>query len=75
MDAATLGKTIQSRKKSQGMTQEQLRHSAAVSPQAVSKWETGESMPDIGAIPSLCRALGVSANVLLGIEHPWGYRT
>ena len=26
-----------------------------VSPQAVSKWENGESLPDIGTFPALCK--------------------
>ncbi len=31
-------------------------------------WENGESLPDVTLLPSLCRVLGVSADVLLGTE-------
>ena len=37
-----------------------------VSFQAVSNWERGASMPDIGKLPELARALGVSVDELLG---------
>ena len=36
-----------------------------VSSQAVSKWETDASCPDISALPQLCRILGITADELL----------
>ena len=46
-----------------------------VSPQAVSKWENGESLPDVGTLPGLCKTLGTSADALLGIDSELGIET
>lgn len=42
------------------ITQEELAARLKVSPQAISKWETGSSCPDCSLLVSLSRALGVS---------------
>jgi transcriptional regulator with XRE-family HTH domain len=68
LNVAQVGTRIQERRRAQGLTQEQLGAELSVSAQAVSKWETGESAPDIGILPSLCHTLGISADTLLGIS-------
>jgi len=75
IDPAELGQRIQGRRKQQGLTQEQLGSDLFVSPQAVSKWENGESLPDIGTFPALCKTLGTSADALLGIDSELGIET
>ena len=75
IDPAELGQRIQERRKQQGLTQEQLGSDLFVSPQAVSKWENGESLPDIGTLPALCKTLGTSADALLGIDSELGIET
>ena len=50
-----------------GLTQERLGALLGVSPQAVSKWENAECLPDLALLPDLCRALRVSADELLDI--------
>ena len=75
IDPAELGQRIQERRKHQGLTQEQLGSDLFVSPQAVSKWENGESLPDIGTFPALCKTLGTSADALLGIDSELGIET
>ncbi len=75
IDPAELGQRIQERRKHQGLTQEQLGSDLFVSPQAVSKWENGESLPDIGTLPALCKTLGTSADALLGIDSELGIET
>ena len=75
IDPAELGQRIQERRKQQGLTQEQLGNDLFVSPQAVSKWENGESLPDIGTFPALCKTLGTSADALLGIDGELGIET
>ena len=75
IDPVELGQRIQERRKHQGLTQEQLGSDLFVSPQAVSKWENGESLPDIGTFPALCKALGTSADALLGIASELGIET
>ncbi|MBQ9558282.1 MAG: helix-turn-helix transcriptional regulator, partial [Clostridia bacterium] len=64
----TIGKRIQTLRKEREMTQKQLADAVGVTPQAVSKWETDESCPDISALPLLAGALGVSVDALLGGE-------
>ncbi len=52
-----------------GLTQEQLGELVGVTRQAVSKWESGQTVPDAATIAALCEALHVSADyVLLGKE-------
>lgn len=50
-----------------GLTQEKLGALLGVSPQAVSKWENDECLPDLALLPDLCRALHVSADALLDV--------
>ena len=66
MSENTIGKRIQALRKEREMTQKQLADAVGVTPQAVSKWETDESCPDITALPLLAGALGVSVDALLG---------
>ncbi len=61
----TIGKRIAALRKKQGMTQEGLAGKLGVSSQAVSRWETDASCPDIGLLPLLCRTLGVTSDELL----------
>jgi len=52
-----IGKKIQTLRKSLNLTQEQLANSVGVSIPAVSKWETGTTMPDITLIAPIARKL------------------
>lgn len=54
-------------RKARSLTQEQLGAKLGISGQAVSKWEKGESMPDIMLLPDLCDILGVSIDTLLEV--------
>ena len=49
------------------MTQEQLASRLGVSPQAVSKWESGTNMPDIQILPELSVIFGVSIDSLFDL--------
>ena len=53
-------------RKQQKLTQEQVAAAVGVSRQALSKWETGESVPDIGNCVALARFYDVS----LGLPIP-----
>ena len=64
----SISEKISSLRKAHGLTQEALGEAVGVSPQAVSKWEKGDSLPDISVIPDLCRIFGISADSLLGSE-------
>ncbi len=61
----SLGKRIQAARKRLGMTQEQLAERLGVSGQAVSKWESDISCPDITALPTLADIFGISVDELL----------
>lgn len=61
----TIGNRIQKYRKEKGMTQETLAEKLGVSAQAVSKWETDVSCPDITLLPELCRVLGITSDTLL----------
>lgn len=62
---SSLGKRIQSGRKKIGLTQEQLAEKLNVSGQAVSKWESDISCPDITTLPLLADIIGVSVDELL----------
>ena len=61
----TIGNRIAKYRKVKGMTQEALAAEMGVSAQAVSKWETDASCPDISALPQLCKILGITTDELL----------
>ena len=52
-------------RQSAGLSQEKLAEQLNVSRQAVSKWERGESLPDIGNIMALADLYGVTVDELL----------
>ena len=56
-------------RKQAGLSQEQLGEKLGVSRQAVSKWESGQSNPDVAYLAEMCRLFGVSSDwLLLGKE-------
>lgn len=59
------GKKIALCRKELGMSQEALAVEMGISRQAVSRWETGEALPDTGKIILLSRLFGVSCDYLL----------
>lgn len=63
-----IGKFIAERRKAQDLTQKQLAERLNVSDKAVSKWETGRSMPDNAILLELCRILDINVNELLSGE-------
>ena len=66
----TIGENIALRRRSAGLSQEALAGQLGVSRQAVSRWETNESLPDMEKVVQLCRVLGVSADELLLDKAP-----
>ena len=61
-----LGDRLQRLRKGMGLSQEELAGLLGVSRQAVSKWETNQSVPELDNVLQLSRVLGVSADELLG---------
>ena len=61
----TLAEKIIRLRKEQGWSQEELAHRLEVSRQAVSKWESMASVPDLDKILKLSQLFGVSTDYLL----------
>ena len=57
-------------RKRAGLSQEALAERLGVSRQAVSKWETGEALPETGKLAALAAELGVSVDWLLSEAEP-----
>ena len=68
MDQIKIGRFIAERRKLQGLTQAQLAEKLNITDRAVSKWETGRSLPDATLMLALCEILGISVNELLSGE-------
>ena len=59
-----LGEKIKSLRKQKNLSQEVLANYLGVSFQAVSKWESGTTMPDVMLIPAIASFFGVSTDEL-----------
>ena len=68
MDQVKIGKFIAERRKIQNLTQMQLAEKLDITDRAVSKWETGRSLPDSAIMLDLCRILEITVNDLLSGE-------
>lgn len=65
MDQVKIGKFISERRKMMNLTQAQLAEKLNITDRAVSKWETGKTMPDSSIMLELCGILKISVNDLL----------
>lgn len=70
LDTVKIGRQIARLRKAQNMTQPELADRMGISFQAVSNWERGASMPDIGKLPELAEIFGVTVDELLGQASP-----
>jgi len=66
--AIYLSEKLKQFRKSRDLTQEQIADIFHVSPQAVSRWETGVSFPDIEMLPSVAEFFKVTVDDLLGVD-------
>lgn len=64
-----LGERIAAARRARRMTQEELALRLAITPQAISKWETGAGLPDVTLFPAIAETLGLSIGELFG-ESP-----
>lgn len=69
MDQIETGKFIAECRKEKKLTQAQLAEKLNITDRAVSKWETGKSMPDSSIMLELCQILGITVNELLSGER------
>ena len=68
MDQVKIGKFIAQRRKNANLTQMQLAEKLGITDRAISKWETGKSLPDSSIMLKLCALLGITVNDLLSGE-------
>ena len=68
MQTINIGLRIRSLRKKKGLTQEGLASALSVSPQAVSKWESGLTYPDVAMIPAIAGFFQVSLDVLFDFD-------
>lgn len=64
-----LGDKIRELRKKEGRTQEAMADALGVTSQAVSRWESNGSYPDIEMIPSIANFFGISIDELFGYEN------
>ena len=62
LNSKSLGQKIATARKKANLSQAVLAQQVSISPQAVGKWERGESMPDISTLNRLAEILGVDLN-------------
>ena len=60
------GNNLSRLRREKGWTQEELSQRMNVSPQAVSRWETGQTAPDLSTLCALADELNVSVDALTG---------
>ena len=65
IDAAKVGRQIADLRKVKGLTQSQLGERLNISFQAVSKWERGETLPDVGISLDLAKVLETTVDHIL----------
>lgn len=63
-----IGAALRRLRSEKGITQEELAREIGVSFQAVSKWETGTTTPDVALLPVLAAYFGITIDTLFGID-------
>lgn len=64
-----MGGRLSACRQNRNMTQETLAGRLGVTPQALSKWERGQSFPDVSMLADVACLLGVSTDYLLGVDE------
>lgn len=67
--AMNIGIVIKKLRREKDISQEKLSEYLSVSPQAVSRWETGATYPDITLVPAIAAFFNVSTDLLLGVDE------
>lgn len=68
MKEMNIAKILNTKRKEKGVTQEELAAYIGVSKASVSKWETGQSYPDIIFLPQLASYFNITVDELMGYE-------
>ena len=65
----TVAKNIAELRREAGLTQLELAEKLSYSDKAVSKWESGASIPDVGVLLEIAKLFGVTVDYLLSEDH------
>ena len=65
LNSKLIGMFLQTERKKTGMTQSEIAERLDVSPQAVSNWERGETIPDVSMLPDIANVLHCSVDAIL----------
>ena len=68
MDQMKIGKFIQNKRKEKNITQQELAEKLNITDRAISKWENGKCMPEVGIMQELCEILNITINDLFSGE-------
>ena len=68
MKEINIARAIINKRREKGLTQDDLASYIGVSKASVSKWETGQSYPDITLLPQLAGFFNMSIDELMGYE-------
>ena len=68
MNQEKIGKFIAKCRKEKKLTQEQLAEKLGVTSKSISRWENGNTMPDLSLFNPLCEMLQITVNDLMSGE-------
>ena len=68
MDQVKIGQFIKTMRKEKNLTQREIADRLNISEKTVSKWETGNGLPEVSSMLPLCELLEISVNELLSGE-------
>ena len=66
--AGILAEKIYTARKALSITQETLAEKLGITPQSVSRWENGQSRPDVDMLPKLAAFFGMTIDALFGYQ-------
>ena len=69
MDQVKIGQFIKAVRKEKSLTQREVAEKLNISEKTVSKWETGNGLPEVSLMLPLCELLEISVNELLSGER------
>ena len=67
-EVSILAERIYESRKGMGITQEALAEKLGITPQSVSRWENGQSRPDVDMLPRLAAFFGITVDALFGYQ-------
>ena len=68
MNEINIAKVLVNKRKQKGITQDELANYMGVSKASVSKWETGQSFPDVTFLPQLAAYYNISIDDLMDYQ-------